>query len=120
MLAVTRDPKLYNKMAISSYRLRQILFRDLHESPSTHTIFLRDTVFKSLHEMTLIFNSSGEEFDDIKDFEEKTKNLQKLTLRNCYIFGEFSNLEFFPNLKELHLDGGHLDPEILGWIIKSR
>ena len=123
MLEVTRTLKLYNRMALSGPKLYSILLGELDGYP-IYAFYLEDTVAKTLHEMTLFnINSSGRA-DCIKFWEQRAKNLQKVTLLNCNTRSEaykkFYDADFFHSLRELHLDGVHLDPDILDLIIQTR
>ena len=125
MLDLTRIPKLYNRMALSGAKLSSIMVGDDHYGPPIYREHLGLTVAKTLSELTFYnIALSPLRAEHIVYFERWAKNVTKLTILDCNTrspaYENFSNLEFFPHLKELHLDGVHLDPGILGSIIKSR
>ena len=122
MLILTKDLKAFNSWALSGPTLYSSLFGELREGRPRYLI---DNVAQTLHEMTLFNVATSEEAYIIFDFLEcKVKNLTKLTLLECNYrstaYEELCDVEVFPKLKELHLDGVHMDPCTLGSIIQSR
>ena len=125
MLDLTRIPKLYNRMALSGAKLNRLMVGDDYYGPPIYREHLELTVAKNLAELTFYnIALSPSRAELIVYFEGWAKSLKKLTILDCNTrspaYANFSNLEFFPHLKELHLDGVHLDPGILDSIIKSR